>query len=57
MNFAMQEAIILLAHLLTSLRFALAPGVSVRVFQCVTLRPQGGLAMIPERRPSARPAN
>jgi cytochrome P450 len=53
MNFAMQEAIILLAHLLTSLRFAPAPGVSVRVFQCVTLRPEGGLAMIPERRRSA----
>jgi cytochrome P450 len=57
MNFAMQEAIILLAHLLTSLRFELAPGVSVRVFQCVTLRPQGGLAMIPERRSSAGPAD
>ena len=55
MNFAMQEAVILLAHLLTSLRFALAPGVSVRVFQCVTLRPEGGLAMIPERRRSAGP--
>ena len=55
MNFAMQEAVILLAHLLTSLRFALALGVSVRVFQCVTLRPEGGLAMIPERRRSAGP--
>ena len=57
MNFAMQEAIILLGHLLTSLRFELAPGTSVRVFQCVTLRPQGGLAMIPERRSSARPGD
>jgi cytochrome P450 len=57
MNFAMQEAVILLAHLLTSLRFELAPGTSVRVFQCVTLRPEGGLAMIPERRPSAGPAD
>ena len=50
MNFAMQEAVIVLAHLLRSLRFALVPGQSVRVFQCVTLRPKGGLAMIPERR-------
>jgi cytochrome P450 len=50
MNFAMQEAVIVLAHVLGSLRFALAPGASVRVFQCVTLRPKDGLAMIPERR-------
>lgn len=50
MNFAMQEAVIVLAHLLRSLRFALAPGASVRVFQCVTLRPQGGLPMIVECR-------
>jgi cytochrome P450 len=50
MNFAMQEAVVVLAHLLRSLRFTLAPGASVRVFQCVTLRPQGGLPMIPERR-------
>jgi cytochrome P450 len=50
MSFAMQEAVIVLAHLLGSLRFALAPGACVRVFQCVTLRPQGGLPMIPERR-------
>jgi cytochrome P450 len=55
MNFAMQEAVILLAHLLTSFRFALAPGASVRVFQCVTLRPKGGLAMIPERRRANAP--
>ena len=50
MNFAMQEAVIVLAHLLRSLRFALAPGASVRVFQCVTLRPRGGLPMIVECR-------
>jgi cytochrome P450 len=50
MNFAMQEAVIVLAHLLRSLRFHLASGASVRVFQCVTLRPQGGLPMIIERR-------
>jgi cytochrome P450 len=50
MNFAMQEAVIVLAHLLRRLRFALAPGASVRVFQCVTLRPKDGLWMIAERR-------
>jgi cytochrome P450 len=55
MNFAMQEAVILLSHFLTSLRFALAPGASVRVFQCVTLRPKGRLAMIPEQRRATEP--
>jgi cytochrome P450 len=49
MNFAMQEAVIVLAHLLRPLRFALAPGASVQVFQCVTLRPKG-LAMNLQRR-------
>ena len=43
MQFAMQEAVILLAHLLSSLRFTLVPGRLVRVFQCVTLQPKGGL--------------
>lgn len=55
MNFALQEAVILMAHLLGPLRFVLAPGASVRVFQCVTLRPKGGLAMIPEQRRAKAP--
>jgi cytochrome P450 len=49
-KFAMQEAVIVLATLLSSLRFALAPGMSVRVCQVFTLRPKEGLAMVVERR-------
>lgn len=54
-NFAMQEAVILLAHLLTFQRFTLVQDAPVRVFQCVTLRPKGGLPMMPERRQVGEP--
>ncbi|MFV0281674.1 MAG: cytochrome P450 [Rhodoblastus sp.] len=45
MGFAIQEAIIVLAHLVHAFRFDLAPGHVVRPVQRVTLRPQGGMPM------------
>ena len=46
MGFAMQEAIIVLAHLTKSFRFDLAPGHVVRPIQRITLRPDGGMPMV-----------
>ena len=46
MGFAMQEAVIVLAHCLKRLRFRLAPGARVKPVQRVTLRPEGGMPMI-----------
>ncbi|HMN73291.1 MAG TPA: cytochrome P450 [Rhodoblastus sp.] len=46
MGFAMQEAIIVLAHLTRAFRFDLAPGHVVRPVQRITLRPQGGMPML-----------
>ena len=46
MGFAIQEAIIVLAHFAKSFRFDLAPGHAVRPVQRITLRPQGGMPMI-----------
>lgn len=46
MGFALQEAIIVLAHLTRAFRFDLAPGHAVRPVQRITLRPQGGMPML-----------
>jgi cytochrome P450 len=50
MAFAMQEGIILLAHLLRAFRFDLVEGHAVMPVQRVTLRPRGGLKMHVKRR-------
>jgi cytochrome P450 len=50
MAFAMQEAVIVLAHLMKHFRFRLAPGCVVEPRQRLTLRPRNGLAMCVERR-------
>jgi len=50
MAFAMQEAVIVLAHLLKNFRFDLAPGCVVEPRQRLTLRPRNGLAMRVQRR-------
>jgi cytochrome P450 len=50
MAFAMQEGIILLAHLLRAFRFDLVEGHVVTPLQRVTLRPRGGLKMHVNRR-------
>ena len=54
MAFAMQEGIILLAHLLRALRFDLVEGQVVMPLQRVTLRPRGGLKMHVKRRDGAQ---
>ena len=46
MGFALQEAIIVLAHLTRAFCFDLAPGHQVRPVQRITLRPQGGMPML-----------
>ena len=46
MGFALQEAIIVLAHLTRAFRFDLAPGHAVKPVQRITLRPQGGMPML-----------
>jgi cytochrome P450 len=50
MRFAMAEALTILAHWLSSWRFAPVPGVEVRLHGLVTLRPAGGLPLRLERR-------
>ena len=50
MAFAMQEGIVLLAHLLRSLRFDLVEGHAVMPVQRVTLRPRNGMKMHVKRR-------
>ncbi|WP_374305687.1 cytochrome P450 [Methylocella sp.] len=49
-GFAMQEAALILAHVLRDFTLAPAPGRDVRPVQRVTLRPEGGLPMILRRR-------
>ncbi len=44
-SFSIQEAVIVLAHLVRSLRFDLVEGHAVRPLHRVTLRPEGGLPM------------
>jgi cytochrome P450 len=46
MGFALQEAIIVLAHLARAFRFELPEGHVVRPVHRITLRPQGGMPMI-----------
>ena len=50
MSFALQEAVIVLAHLLHAFRFDLVDGHPVAAQQRVTLRPRGGLKMHVRRR-------
>ncbi len=50
MGFALQEAMIVLAHLTNAFRFQLAPGYVVQPVQRITLRPQGGMPMIMHKR-------
>jgi cytochrome P450 len=50
MSFALQEAVIVLAHLLGAFRFELAPGHVVEPMQRVTLRSRHGMRMIVRRR-------
>ena len=50
MSFALQEAGIVLAHLLSAFRFELLPGHVVEPVQRVTLRPRYGMRMIIRRR-------
>jgi cytochrome P450 len=50
MSFALQEAVIVLAHLLNAFRFELAPGHVVELVQRVTLRSRYGMRMIVRRR-------
>jgi cytochrome P450 len=45
MGFALQEAMIVLAHLTRVFRFDLVAGHVVRPIQRITLRPQGGMPM------------
>jgi cytochrome P450 len=54
MSFALQEAVIVLAHLIRALRFDLAPGHVVAPIQRVTLRPRFGMKMIVRKRPPSR---
>ena len=54
MAFAMQEGIILLAHLLRAFRFDLVEGHVVMPQQRVTLRPRWGMKMHVKRRDSAK---
>lgn len=56
MGFAMQEAIILLAHVLKHFELLPVPGHVPEPVQRVTLRPQGGMPMILRRRPSNKNA-
>jgi cytochrome P450 len=50
MSFALQEAVIVLAHLLREFRFDLAPGHVVKMQQRITLRPLNGMRMLARRR-------
>src|SRR3712207_4308260 len=52
-SFSLQEAMIVLAHVVRSFRFALVPGHTVTPVQRVTLRPAGGLPMRIEARLSS----
>jgi cytochrome P450 len=44
-GFAMQEGLILLAHIVRRLRFTLVEGHEVKLQQRITLRPKGGMPM------------
>ena len=53
MAFALQEGVIILAHLLRAFRFDLVDGHAVMPQQRVTLRPRGGMKMHVKQRPGA----
>jgi cytochrome P450 len=53
MAFALQEAVILLAHLIQAFRFDLLPGHVVEPAQRITLRPRHGMRMIVRQRSGA----
>jgi cytochrome P450 len=55
MGFALQEAIIILAMILREYQPDLIPGHKVTPIQRITLRPQGGLPMLLQRRVRTRP--
>ena len=56
MGFALQEAVILLAHILQAFRLDPLPGHRPQPMQRVTLRPEGGMPMVLSLRPKkARP--
>lgn len=48
-NFALQEAVIILATLLARFRFALVPGKAPKPVMILTLRPEGGVWLMVER--------
>ena len=50
MSFALQEAVIVLAHVLRAFCFDLLPGHVVEMQQRITLRPRHGMRMIARRR-------
>jgi cytochrome P450 len=50
MGFALQEAIIILAMILREYQPDLVPGHKVTPIQRITLRPQGGMPMLLQRR-------
>ena len=50
MGFAMQEAVVLLARLAQHLRFERADDQPIRLRQCITLQPLGGLRMRVQKR-------
>lgn len=53
-HFAMMEAVLLLATLSQNHRLRLAPGQSLELSPSITLRPRGGLCMLPESRGTKR---
>ena len=55
MSFALQEAVVVLAHLLSAFRFELLPGHVVELVQRVTLRPRYGMRMIAQVDAAAGP--
>lgn len=48
-NFALQEAVIILATLLSRFRFALVPGKTPKPVMILTLRPEGGVWLLVDR--------
>ena len=50
MTFALQEAVIVLAHMLKAFRFDLWPGQVVTPQQRITLRPRDGMKMVARKR-------
>ncbi|MCI0465578.1 MAG: cytochrome P450 [Beijerinckiaceae bacterium] len=55
-SFSLQEAAIILAHIMRSFTFELKKNHAVMPVQTITLRPKGGLPMVLRRLDAARPA-